>query len=172
MLEIIVASLYFINKIFLSLEKKTGWIVGFLAALTASIYFLNLKLYILVVLEVGYLFLMAFGFLNFGKKSGLDLYVNIIMVIVMLILLINIDETGVPEFIVSIAFIMAIHALAKHRWHLGWILFIFSHLLMAYITYSKNQYFFCIMQLASIGIAFFALSKKRKYLELQNSKSL
>ncbi|WP_459212311.1 nicotinamide mononucleotide transporter [Aquimarina rhabdastrellae] len=161
MLEIIVSLLYFTNKIFLSIEKRTGWIIGALASATAMLYFISIKVYLLLILEAGFFALMLYGLKNHKASQKNNIFIYAIMILTMLGMLFTMDEVHILEFIVSIGFILAIHSLAVHRWKLGWIIMGISHAFMAVFAYQKEQHFFMTMQLISIIVAIYALLKKR-----------
>ncbi len=167
MLEIVVALLYFANKIFLSQEKKTGWILGAMASATAIFYFISIEVYLLLILESGFFILMLFGLKNHKSSPQKNIYIYGIMIITMLGMLFVVDEVQPIEFLVSVGFIVAIHSLAVHRWKLGWVIMGMSHIIMAYFTYEKQQYFFALMQGVSVFIAIYALMKKRQELQMK-----
>lgn len=168
-LEVIVSSIYLVNKIFLLLEKKSGWLLGIIASSLACIYFLTIRLFIFMSLEVAVLMIMIFGFL--GTKNT-KLFTNIVygvIILVMLYLLFNIEESGILEFITSILFIIAFLALARLKWYWGWSFLGISHLLMLIVTQSKEQYFFAVMQGFSVVVCIVALSRVPKYLKPANT---
>lgn len=165
MLEIAVASLYFLNKIYLSLDKRTGWLLGILASSLAIIYFITLKFYIIIALEVGMLGLMVYGLVNYQKKRSVDVYVYPFMILIMGVLLYAVPTTGWLEFIISLLFMGALFFLARKKWHLGWILLGIGHALMCFFTYQNGEYFFSSLQGASVFVAIYALFQKREVRE-------
>jgi predicted cation transporter len=161
-LEVFVSLLYFLNKLLLSLEKKTGWVIGILASATSLVYFLWLNSYIIAVLEGGVLLLMLYGFLNHSKKFRAELLAYFLIAAIMGYLLFTLEESTWLEFILSITFLLAIHSLASHKWILGWLFMGVSHVLLALFTFQKEQYFFAVMQICSAGVAVYAISKNRQ----------
>jgi hypothetical protein len=162
MLEIAVASLYFVNKVLLSLDKKAGWQIGLLASITAIFYFFSIKLYLLVGLEVGFFVILIFGLINHDKplKGEKYLYFNMILLLVLLFFILK--NSTLIEFFISTAFILAIYFLAKKQWQIGWFCMLIGHVVMCYFTFQKGQYFFPIMQGCSVFVSVFALFKNRK----------
>ena len=169
MLEIIVAILYFINKIFLALDKNSGWAVGIMASALATIYFFGLELYLFFSLEFACLMIMIFGYFG-AKNTKLFSYVVYgIITIVMIYLLISIEESGVFEFITSILFMLAYLLLAHKNWHLGWIGLMVSVSMMFFVAWSNEQHFFAIMQGLSVIICLYAIWSKPKSILLNSS---
>jgi Nicotinamide mononucleotide transporter len=161
MLQIAVALLYFINKVLLSLQKKAGWQIGMLASITAIFYFIQIKMYLFLGLEIGFLAVQAFGWLHHNKPIKNEWLLHIILSISLLGLFFTLKNTSWLEFLTASLFQMAIYFLAKHRWTRGWAMMLVGHVLMAYFIYQKGQFFFSTMQILSCVVAIFALSKKR-----------
>lgn len=162
MLQTSVAILYFINKIFLSLEKKAGWQIGILASFLAIFYFISLKFYLLAGLEISFLAILIFGLLNHNKelRNMNALYMLLFFILVFLYFVLK--NSTFLEFTISLDFILAIFLLAKRKWMLGWITMLIGHILMAYFTYKKHQNVFALLQVLSCFVAIYALSKKPK----------
>ena len=163
MLQIAVAVLYFINKVLLSLDKKSGWQIGIAASLLAFIYFFSLKLYILVGLEVGFFAIQIFGLINHKKEMKYENLLYAIMVVLLLFLYFVLKNSSILEFLISADFILAIFLLAKRKTILGWISMLVGHLMMAYFTYQNQQFFFATMQVLSILVSVFAIYRNRSF---------
>ena len=166
MLEIIVAILYFLNKIFLYFEKKTGWVIGILASSLAIFYYLNLKLYIFMSLEVGSLLIMILGFIGANISKVFNYIVYSLLTLIMLFLLVNIEESGILEFTTSMLFIISYLALAQNKWQWGWLILGIAHLLMLFILKEKAQFFFSTLQGLSVVVCLLAILKKSKTFKL------
>lgn len=168
MLEIIVSILYFVNKVFLSLEKKAGWVIGILASSIATFYFFTIELYLFLSLEFACLLIMIFGLLGTKNSKSFTLIVYSVIVLVMLYLLYNIEESGLLEFITSISFMISFLLIARNKWNLGWVLLGISHVLMAFVATSKAQYFFATMQGLSVVVCAYAIYHRYKESSLLN----
>jgi hypothetical protein len=164
MLQTAVAILYFINKIFLSLEKKAGWQIGILASFLAIFYFISLKFYLLAGLEISFLAILIFGLLNHNKEPKNMNVLYILMFLILAFLYFVLKNSTFLEFIISLDFILAIFFLAKRKWTLGWLIMLIGHVLMAYFTFKKHQEVFALLQVLSCIVALYALSKKPKNL--------
>lgn len=160
LLEIIVALLYFTNKIFLLLEKKAGWIFGIAASSLATVYFFYLEFYIFLSLEFACLVIMILGFIGNNRTKVLAYLIYGIISLVMIYLLFNIEESGFMEFVTSILFIVSFLLLANGRWYSGWLFLGVSHILMLFVSLTKNQEFFALMQGLSVVICIISLSKR------------
>ncbi|HLO44163.1 MAG TPA: hypothetical protein VK175_07515 [Leadbetterella sp.] len=162
MLQIAVAVLYFANKILLSLNKKAGWQIGILASSLAALYFFNLKLYLLVGLEVGFMSILIFGLVNHGKELKYQNILYIVMSVLLIFLYFVLKNSTLLEFLISLDFIVAIFFLAKKRTILGWAVMGLGHAMMAYFTYQNQQHFFAFMQILSIIVSIFAIYRSLK----------
>jgi hypothetical protein len=153
MLEVAVSILYLINKVFLLFNKRSGWTIGAAASGTAMIYFFGIQLYIFCALEVACFCIMIYGALGKTDSKKISVYIYSICAAVTFYLLIKIQETGFLEFLTSLLFMMAFLQLADGKRKMGWILLGLAHGIMAYITYSKGQYFFSTLQVASVLVS-------------------
>jgi hypothetical protein len=161
MLQAVVALLYFANKVLLSLNKKAGWQIGLLASVFAIAYFISIQLYLLVGLEFGFFSILVFGLLNHEQEVKYEKALYSVMFVLLVFLYFVLKNSTFLEFLISVDFILAIYFLAKKNKTLGWIIMLIGHLMMAYFTYSKQQYFFATMQVLSIGVAIFAILKTK-----------
>jgi hypothetical protein len=152
MLQVVVSILYFINKVFLLLNRRSGWTIGAVASGTAMVYFLGIQLYIFCALEAACFCIMIYGALGMSDSKKIAIYIYSICALVTAYLLVSIQETGILEFITSLLFMIAFVNLADGKRKLGWILLALAHGIMAYITYSKDQYFFASLQVASVVV--------------------
>ena len=170
MLQAIVAILYFANKVLLSLNKKAGWQIGLLASVFAIAYFVSIKLYLLVGLELGFFAILVFGLINHEQELKYEKALYSVMFVLLVFLYFVLKNSTFLEFLISVDFILAIYFLAKKNKKTGWIIMLIGHLMMAYFTYTKQQYFFATMQILSIGVAVFAISNAKRN-RIRHSKS-
>jgi len=161
MLQVAVAVLYFINKVLLSLEKKSGWQIGILASSLAIFYFYSLDLYLLVGLEVGFMAILIFGLINHNQEIKYENLLYLVMIVLLVFLYFVLKNSTILEFLISLDFILAIFFLAKKKVLLGWIFMLLGHLMMAYFTYANHQTFFSTMQGFSVFVSLFAIYRNR-----------
>lgn len=157
MLQVAVAVLYFINKVLLSLEKKSGWQIGILASSLAIFYFYSLDLYLLVGLEVGFMSILIFGLINHNQEIKYENMLYLVMILLLVFLYFVLKNSTILEFIISLDFILAIFFLAKKKVFIGWIIMLLGHLMMGYFTYTSHQTFFALMQFLSVFVSLFAI---------------
>ena len=157
MLQIAVAVLYFINKVLLSLEKKSGWQIGILASSLAIFYFYSLDLYLLVGLEVGFMSILIFGLINHNQEIKYENMLYLVMILLLVFLYFVLKNSTILEFLISLDFILAIFFLAKKKVLIGWIIMLLGHLMMGYFTYTSQQTFFALMQFLSVFVSLFAI---------------
>jgi hypothetical protein len=163
MLQIAVAVLYFINKVLLSLEKKSGWQIGILASCLAIFYFYSLDLYLLVGLEVGFMAILIFGLINHNQEIKYENMLYLVMIILLIFLYFVLKNSTLLEFLISLDFILAIFFLAKKKSLIGWIFMLLGHFMMGYFTYTNQQTFFAIMQFFSVFVSLFAIYRNRPF---------
>jgi len=166
MLQIAVAVLYFINKVLLSLEKKSGWQIGILASCLAIFYFYSLDLYLLVGLEVGFMAILIFGLINHNQEIKYENMLYLVMIFLLIFLYFVLKNSTLLEFLISLDFILAIYFLAKKKDLVGWIFMLLGHFMMGYFTYTNQQTFFAIMQFLSVFVSLFAIYRNRPFIAL------
>ncbi|MDP1817664.1 MAG: hypothetical protein CFE22_16615 [Cytophagaceae bacterium BCCC1] len=166
MLQIAVAVLYFINKVLLSLEKKSGWQIGILASCLAIFYFYSLDLYLLVGLEVGFMAILIFGLINHNQEIKYENMLYLVMIFLLIFLYFVLKNSTLLEFLISLDFILAIFFLAKKKDLVGWIFMLLGHFMMGYFTYTNQQTFFAIMQFLSVFVSLFAIYRNRPFTAL------
>lgn len=162
MLQITVSILYFINKVLLSLDKKSGWQIGILASSFAIVYFFTIKLYLLVGLELGFMLILIFGLINHGKEIKNQNVLYIVMFSILIFLYFVLKNSTFLEFLIALDFIVAIFFLAKKKPISGWSFMLIGHILMAYFTHQNNQTFFATMQVMSVFVSAFAIFRIMK----------
>lgn len=150
-LEVSVALLFFSNKVFVLIGKRTGWLLGVIAAFLAGFYFYYLELYVYTILEIGLIVLMGYGFLIIKKQPRVERFIHGVIIILMVILSYFVFDgmLTIYEFISSIGMLVGTYFLTHERAMLGWLCYTVGHLLSVYVMYSKDQSFFADFQLAS-----------------------
>lgn len=155
-LEIAVSLIFFANKVFVLIGKKTGWLFGTIAAFLCIFYFYLIDLPIFTVFEIGLVVLMAYGFLKGKKKNewvenGIRIFLALVMIALAIFAFRGLITAA--ELIASLLMLIATFFLAYNRLRLGWIIQFLAHIPSIYIGYEKNQLFFAHFQIASIIVA-------------------
>ncbi|HEU0085972.1 MAG TPA: hypothetical protein VFQ59_03395 [Candidatus Paceibacterota bacterium] len=166
-LSVLVSIIFFVNKILILIERKSGWLVGAIAAALALIYFILIELLIFTVLEFGLVILMAYGFFfNNRKNLYIEKLIHLTIVCVMTVLA-SLAFTGmmtIYEFVSAVLMLFGTYYLTHNKEALGWLLYGLAHLFAAYVTIEKNQQFFADFQIASaiVSAIGFCLKIKEK----------
>lgn len=164
-LQVSVALIFFANKVFLLIGKKSGWLLGAIAAFTGIFYFFLIGLYIYIVLELGVMLLMAYGFWKRGKQSRFtEIMVRVVTTVVMLFLA-TFAFAGmitVVEFTSSVIFLFGTFFLLHGPIRIGWAMYFVAHVFSAYLGYTKEQDFFADFQVASAIVCFAGAIHKPK----------
>ena len=162
-LQVSVSLLFFMNKVFILIGKKSGWLIGAIAASLAIFYFYFIGLYVYTVLEVGLVILMSYGFFKKDeKKPKTEMIIRLVTVVVMLI------QTGlafkgmitIVELSSSLGLVVGTFFLTHQKIKAGWILYGIGHILTAILGYNKGQQFFADFQIASAIVSFIGCIKK------------
>lgn len=159
LLQVSVSLIFFLNKLLLLVEKKSGWLVGAIAALLALIYFYIIGLYVYTVLEIGLVALMIYGFVVKTKVPRIERLINILIIVLMFALMIF-SFSGmltVYELISSATLLLGTYYLSHSRLMLGWCLYIVAHFLATIVGFSKHQLFFANFQIASVIVSMVAV---------------
>ena len=156
-LEIAVGVIFFANKVFVLAGKRLGWFVGAVAAILAFFYFLLIGLYIYMILEVGLVVLMGYGFLYQGsrrnKKVERLLHYTIAIIMMTLTYFVFSGLMTVIEFAGSITMLSGTYYLTHDKMRLGWAIYGVSHIFVIILAYHVNQLFFAHFQIASAIVA-------------------
>ena len=156
LLSVSVALIFFANKIFVLFGKRTGWLLGVIAAILAIFYFYLIELYVYTALEFGLIALMGYGFLVKNQKSKLieNLIYSVITIVMLTIqYFIFSGMMTVYEFISSAGLLFGTYFLTHEKSNWGWACYCVGHLISVYIMYDKDQQFFADFQLASAVVA-------------------
>jgi hypothetical protein len=159
LLQISVSILFFGNKVFVLLGKRTGWLLGALAATLAFFYFYQLKLYVYTTLEAGLVILMLYGF--FPKRSKkIEFWIRVLIGTIML----GIGYYAfsgyitIIEFLSSIILLWGTYLLANKKLILGWSAYIVAHGFATILGCEVGQIIFAVFQLASVIVAIIGLA--------------
>ncbi|MCE9585527.1 nicotinamide mononucleotide transporter [Candidatus Nomurabacteria bacterium] len=178
-LQIISALLLLLNKYFVFKKKTIGWSLGILGTITITIYFyLQMvledrgNLWIMVVYDVALIFIMIYGYLvsSSVKKHNLNkvlkkwnLIFKIVIFTITTVVCIFFLIQAINENLVLIQFFSVLGGLVgtiflalnkKTVNIIGWISYLFTHLLVTYLMIETGSPFIAICQIFSAAVAF------------------
>ena len=163
-LEISVALIFFINKLLVLVKIKSGWLVGAIGAILATLYLYLLGLYVYTILEIGLIVLMAYGFFVKEKNPTIEKSINMLIFIILLIFTYFAihGDLVIAQFISSVGMLLGTYFLIHKKPVLGWIGYLVGHSICAYLGYQKHQTFFADFQIASALVSIIALALNEK----------
>lgn len=148
--------IFFAQKILVLTNRKSGWLVGIVAATLALFYFYQIGLLVYTTLEVGLITLMCYGF--FKKESQNVKVEDTIrcMTLAIMAVLTCFVFTGmmtVVELFGSACLLVGIYLLTHSKPALGWFISGIGHSITAFIGYSvPGQQFFADFQVATVVV--------------------
>jgi hypothetical protein len=152
LLQILVSLIFFANKVFVLAGKKTGWLLGAVAATIAVFYFFLIELYVYTALEFGLIILMGYGFFKKEKKSPRTekaIQATTVTAMLLLALFACSGLMTLVELLSSLGLLAGTYALTHSKQRTGWLLYVVAHCLAALLGYNKGQLFFADFQIAS-----------------------
>jgi len=163
-LQIAVALIFFANKVFVLAGKKSGWLLGAVAASLGVVYFFLVPLYVFTVLEIGLIFLMGYAFVAKEKNPKMEKAINAVIVIVMVTLTVFVFKgmMTVIEFLASTGLLFGTYFLTHKKIQLGWGFYILAHSLAAIVGYGAKQSFFADFQIASAIVSIAGVARERR----------
>ncbi|MCA9355916.1 nicotinamide mononucleotide transporter [Candidatus Nomurabacteria bacterium] len=164
-LSIPVSMFSIFNKLFLVLNKRSGWFWGVLVGLSSSVYFFIINLHILAIAEIGFLVVMIYGFINYNvDRNKLTIQTNILLTVISLILTASlfVSYLTLIEATSALSFIWGGYLLARKQNIYGWILFFVAHISTSISTYWKGELIFAMLQIISALICCYGLFKAVK----------
>ncbi len=163
-LQVLVSVIFFANKLLILAGKKTGWLVGVVAATLAVVYFFIIELYVYTGLEFGLIVLMSYGYLKRDGegKPWVETSIRFVTVIIMIALayFAFAGMMTVIELASSIGLLGGTYLLTHEKVAWGWALSILAHLLAAILGFDKEQSIFAVFQLASAVISLAGVAKE------------
>ncbi len=164
-LQILVSVLFFVNKVLWLIGKKTGWLLGAIAAAIAVFYFYLVGLYVFTVFEIGLIGLMLYGLFAGNKKNQtVENLINISTVLIMSALA-YFAFSGlltIYELISSTGLLFGTYLLSHEKFRFGWIVHFFAHMVASYMAYLKGQDIYALFQFASVFVAAAGISLNKK----------
>ena len=164
-LQVVVSITYFAQKIFILYGKKSGWLVGVVAALLAIVYYQRIGLHIYVVLNIGMSVLMAYGFFKKAdKKPMVELAIRLVTLVVMGYMTFHVfrGTMTIVELISSAVLLFGTYLLTHDYMKSGWGLFFVGHAFAVPLGYEKMQYIFMWFQVASAIASVVGMMQKPK----------
>ena len=161
-LEIVISVLFFLNKIYILLGKRTGWLLGTIGSILAITYFFVLGLYVYTVLEFGLIALMVYGIVRNTRNTSVEWVIRAITILTMAGVgyLAYRGTITLLELVSSIAVLIGTYLLVTKQKY-GWLLYIVFHLCAIYISLQVHQYIFMLFQILSLPIAIYAILKTK-----------
>lgn len=151
-LSITVSIFSLLNKIFLVLNKRSGWVWGAVVGLSSAIYFFIIGLNILAVAEIGFFIVMVYGYVNHATNhEKLALQTNIVLTCISVILGFYFFTSYLTfiESVSSLSFIWGGYLLANKKKLFGWTLFTIAHVATAISGAGKGEMIFAAFQVCS-----------------------
>lgn len=163
-LQIAVSLIFFVNKVFILVEKKSGWLIGAIAASLAVFYFYLIGLYVYTGLEVGLIILMGYGFFKKERKNPkVEMFIQSVTVLIMFLLTLLAFQGFMTalELVSSLCLVVGTYFLTHNKARAGWIIYAVAHTMAAVLGYSKGQQFFADFQVASVIISIVGVTTKK-----------
>ncbi|MCK9408025.1 MAG: hypothetical protein WCX28_10025 [Bacteriovoracaceae bacterium] len=163
LLEVSVVLVFFASKVLILIGKRFGWLFGIFAASLAIIYFYSTGMVAYVIVQVGILAAMVYGFLKPSKKIIFELPTRLIIAAVVMTLAVFVmnGSLALPKSIVSIGLLLGNYFLTQSNFRIGWILLGLSNAFSAYFGYSNGHVFFADFQMATAVVAFIGVISQR-----------
>ena len=168
--------LLFLNKILLLKKKiKLGWIIGIIGILILSITVYQNKFWVALVSHTGYLSLMLYGYFldtEIGKilKPFWKIVIRSVFILTTMGFCIyffiqtfgmkNFNEWQLTHAITGLLGSLFLAFNTRKSNLAGWSFYILSHLVCSYYMSAKGLYIVAIFQIASAGIAVYAIKKE------------
>ena len=155
----------FANKLFLFLGKRAGWMLGFLAGIFFVIYFLLIGFTIYAVVQIGFSFLMLYGYFSHKAISKNARIVATILLSLIAIGITFITFKGGLTLLEAVSALLAswgTYFLASKNNMKGWSAFLIAHLILIYLTAIKQQYIAAVFQALSAGVSIMGIMKQSK----------
>ncbi len=164
-LQIVVSVLFLLNKVFLAAGEKTGWLWGAIGCLLAVCYFYRLHLLVYMVLDIGMVVLMTYGYLKKGAKRPLvELTIQIVSAIVMVVMAYSafMGVLTLIELASAIGILIGTYVLTHGKVRAGWILYAVANTLTVVVAFKKHQHIFADFQIAQVVVALYVLFREQR----------
>ncbi len=164
-LQVAVSLIFFANKVFVLIEKRSGWLLGTIAAILACWYFFLLNLFVYTALEIGLVILMGYGFLKKDQTNKkVEWFIRLSLLTSMTVIAIFSFQGKLTsaEFGSSIFMLFGTYHLTHKAKRFGWLLYALAHCGAAYIGYAKLQNLFGDFQIASAIVCFAGVINSKK----------
>ncbi|MEO8766142.1 MAG: nicotinamide mononucleotide transporter [Ginsengibacter sp.] len=155
----------FANKLFLYLGKRSGWMLGFLAGIFFVIYFFLIGFTVYAVVQIGFSFLMLYGYFSHQAISKNARIVATVVLSLIAIWITFITFKGGFTLLEAISALLASWAtyfLASKSNRNGWSTYLVAHLILIYLTAAKQQYIAAVFQGLSAVVSVMGIMKESK----------
>ena len=163
-LQIAVALIFFVNKVLVLVGRKSGWLVGAVAATLGLFYFYLIGLYIYTALEVCLIVLMSYAFLEKSERSArvetaLRMGTTVMMIAIALFAFSG-SLTAV-ELISCTGLLWGTYLMTSGSLTTGWALCGVAHVFASYLGYGRGQVVFADFQVASSIVSLIGATTKK-----------
>ncbi len=155
----------FANKLLLLLGKRSGWMLGFLAGILFVIYFFLIGFTIYAVVQIGFSFLMLYGYFSYKALSKSARIIATVLLSFIALGITIITFNGGLTMLEALSALLASWAtyfLASKDNTKGWGTFCIAHLILIYLTALKHQYISAIFQALSAVVSVLGIIKESK----------
>lgn len=163
-LQVAVSLLFFVQKAMLAFGRKSGWLIGILAASLGVLYFWRVNLFVYTTLEFG--LIAIFGYALFAESASKDtlnqMRVATGIVMVALTCFAWKGALTMIEFGSSAGLLIGSFLLADGYIRSGWFISCIAHALGAWLGFSKGQHIFADFQVASAIVSILATAEMKK----------
>ncbi len=159
-MEIVVAVVFFVNKFFLLVDRKDGWLWGAVGCLLAIVYFYLIHLFVYMVMDVGLVILMTYGYLKKdAKRPMVELTIQITSAVVMIIMAYCAFNgmLTVLELVSAMGMLIGTYLLSHEKVRIGWILYAITGVLAVFVCIEKYQQVLVVFQICQVVFALFAI---------------
>lgn len=164
-LQVLVSIIFFVNKVLVLKGKKSGWLVGAIAATLAVAYFILIELYVYTGLEFGLIILMGYGFVKNDEQRNPQVELSIQGFTVILMLGLTYfafaGQLTIVELFSSLGLLVGTYLMTHGRLSTGWAICAVAHALAAYLGIHKDQHIFAGFQSASVIVSTWGAMKKQ-----------
>jgi hypothetical protein len=163
-LQVFVSVLFFVNKVFIFNGRKTGWLIGMIAAALGAIYFHRIGYNVYVTLEFGLIVLMGYGFFKGNKKNPkVERTIQVFTVLAMSMMTIFAFSGFITliELGSSLGLLAGAYFLTHSQIRLGWFVNAIAHLLGIILGWEKGAYVFVFFQALSVIISIMGTVRKK-----------
>lgn len=154
----------FTNKVLLFFNKRIGWVAGLLAGLFFVVYFFLIGFNVYAIVQIGFSLLMLYGYFSYKSisHSQRTLATTILSIIAIVVTVLTFKgNLTILEAVSALLASWGTYFLASKKPKKGWVSYLIAHIILIYLTFIKQQYFFVFFQFASAIVSVLAISKPK-----------